>query len=382
MKKNNKFIIGTLFLIMIVCAMVENTKGIFIPLFKESFNLNDFNIGFLLTLTGISYMFGNFIGGYSLEYLDRKNTMFVGSFLVVSGTLLIIFTKSLVFFYLSFIITNIGTAFLGLCVNTLIPTLKVKSKAVLMNLTHFAYGIGATITHKGSGYLLEKGFTYQNIYKIIIFMMIFTVFLICFENFKSSKKEKQKENAVLSKREKCLVGFFTIAVGFYISAEMQTGNWVVNYMKETFSYNENKASNFTTIFFLLFSFGRLSGGFIADKYGYLKSVIISMTIAILLFTVGISTGEKGLILVSISGLFFAISFPVIILSLSKYFKNHLNRVTSIVFTTASAINMVMGLFMGYISQNFGIEKAIYMIPMFLAISLIMLIIVKNKKKNT
>ncbi len=367
-EKRNYLVIIVVFATMLAISVSENSKGVFVPLFKETFNINDASIGVAFFFISLSYVIGTYIAGHLIDIISRKNTMIIGSICMIIGTYIIAVSKSLFLFYLSFIISNLGMAFLALAVNTLIPTLNVKSTAVIMNLVHFSYGIGATVTHKSCGILLDKGLSYGEIYYIILGLTALLFILVLFSKFKNDSPKKDKVKIKFHKGEKTLILIMALGLGLYVAAEIQTGNWFVDYIKSSFGYSENKASNYSALFFLFFTVGRLFGGLAAEKIGYLKSVIISILIATVLYFTGLSLKENGLYLISISGIFFSIVFPIVILSVNDFFKESLNRASGIVITIASGTNMIMGFVIGYMAKILGIQNAMYIIPILLLIS--------------
>ncbi len=377
-KKRNYLLIIIVFATMLSISISENTKGIFVPVFKATFNINDANMGTAFLFISLAYVVGSYLAGHVIDMISRKKTMILGTFILILGTLMIASTKSVWLFYLSLALSNFGMAFMALAVNTLIPKLNVKSTAVIMNLVHFSYGLGATATHKSCGILLSKGFTYSQIYYMLLVLVAFVLILILFTKFKKEEQEKKSDKIKFHRGEKKLIIIMSIGLGLYVSAELQTGNWFVDYIMNTFSYNENSASNYSSMFFLFFASGRLLGGFVAEKFGYLRSVIISTSIATILYTIGLSLGVKGLLLISISGIFFSIVFPIVILSVNDYFKESLNRASGIIVTIASATNMAISFIFGNVSELIGIDKTMYMIPIFLLTSTILILMVKKK----
>ncbi len=382
--KQNKIIVAIMFITMLSISMSENTRGVFVPIFKASFSINDAGIGLLFFLSSCSYMLATFLAGHVIDIISRKRTMILGSILLMLGTYIIASAKMIHLFYLGFIVSNMGMGSMALAVNTIIPKLKVRNTAVMMNLVHFVYGVGATITHKTCGILLKKGLNYGQIYYILLASTSLVFIGILFTHFSEDGKkiEKQiirkKEKVRFHKGEYTLLTLMALSLGLYIGAELQTGNWLVEYIKTAFSYSENKASNFSALFFLFFSLGRLFGGFVAEKIGYLKSVILSTATATVIYSIGLMLGSQGLILISISGIFFSIVFPTIILSVHDFFGEKLNKATGIIVTIASGTNMILGFVIGYTSKQIGIQRAMYIIPILLLISTIGVIMVHKK----
>ncbi len=382
MRKINKtLLIVVIFVTMVIIAMSENGKGVLVPTFKTVFRINDGSIGFLLLLVSFSYMLGTYMASHLINLITRKKTWLLGALLLGAGNVILMFTNGLFLFYISFVFSNIGMSLMAFCVNTLIPKLKVKHTAVIMNLVHFSYGVGAMVTHKGTGLLLKNNFTYKKIYMVLFGMVIILLAITALAKFSPEKVEIKKIDTKLTSSDKKLIALLSLALGLYISTEVQTGNWLVDYIKSSFSYSENKASNYTSLFFLFFTSGRLFGGVVSQKIGYLKSVIYSLSIAFTTYTLGLIFLEKGLLLLSISGIFFSIAFPIIVLSINDYFSKNLNRVSGIIMTVASAINMLMGFVIGQVAKTIGINLTMYLVPVMLFLTIVLLIYIKRNGKK-
>ena len=153
-------------------------------------------------------------------------------------------------------------------------------------------------------------------------------------------------------------------------------------MQKSYKYNESKSSFYLALFFGIFTIGRLLGGFIVERVGYLKTVLISVTMASLLFLTGLLMGEQGMIVISISGLFFAITFPTVILSIGKVFKKNTAYITGVIMTFGSIINMIMNLILGRLNDKVGVYLSFYVVPLSLFISVVFLFLIYINTKES
>ncbi|WP_346892045.1 MFS transporter, partial [Clostridium sp. UBA3887] len=84
MKKNQSFAITIfIFIIMAVIAIVDNTKGIFVPVFKETFNTNNTSMGMLLSVCSLGYIIFTYIGGLLCEKFGQRNVICTGLFTII-----------------------------------------------------------------------------------------------------------------------------------------------------------------------------------------------------------------------------------------------------------------------------------------------------------
>lgn len=381
--KNNTIVIISLFLMMALNAMAENTRGVFIPSFKSDFNIDNTGIGIMLFIGSLAYIFFSYVGGLLCEKIGQKRVIILGLCFMFFSLILLSVGDSYTSFLINMFLMNIGLALTSIAINTLVPVLLISYQAILMNIVHFCYGVGGAIGQALGGILMTKGFTFRNIYLGIA--ILFVVLLIAFAFIKMPHTHKYDEGNKINKLDvfgNKIVYFYVLALGFYVFAEVATLSWLVNYIKDNYNYNSSRSAFYSVMFLVLFSVGRLVGGFIVEKLGYLKATMGSLIIAVCLFTLGLVSGENGLIIISVSGFFFAITFPTIVLTISKVFKQNTSYITGVIVTLTSSVNMLLNLVIGKLNDKIGTYFAFYMIPISLVISIIFIYLIYiNTKIN-
>jgi fucose permease len=370
-------------MLMILNAMAENTRGIFIPSFKSDFSIDNSGIGVMLFIGSLAYILFSYIGGILCEKMGQKRVIILGvSFMVLSLVLLSV-VDSYMGFLIGMFIMNIGLSLASIAINTIVPVLLISYQAILMNLIHFCYGVGGASGQAISGVLMSRGFTWRNIYLGI--SILFIILLISFAFIKMPHTHKHNQGnkvSILNVLKDKVVFFYVFALGFYVFAEVATTSWLVNYIKDNYKYDSSKSAFYSVMFLVIFSIGRLVGGFVVEKLGSLKTIMGSLIIAVSLFTLGLVTGEKGLIVISISGFFFAITFPTLVLTISKVFKQNTSYITGVIVTLTSSVNMLLNLIIGKLNDKIGTYFAFYMIPISLVISIIFIYLIYiNTKVN-
>lgn len=380
--KNNIVVIIFIFIMMALNAMAENTRGIFIPSFKLDFNIDNTSIGVMLFVGSLAYISFTYIGGILCEKIGQKRVIIFGlGFMFLSLALLSI-VDNYIIFLIDMFIMNIGLALTSIAINTVVPVLFLSYQAILMNITHFCYGVGGASGQALGGILMSRGFTWRNIYFGI--SILFVILLIAFAFIKMPHTHKYSEHNkinILDVLRNKIVYFYIFALGFYVFAEIATSSWMVNYIKDNYKYNSSKSAFYSVMFLIIFSIGRLMGGFVVEKYGYLKTTMCSLIIAVCLFILGLVIGEKGLIVISTSGFFFAVTFPTLVLTISKVFKQNTSYITGVIVTLTSSVNMILNLIIGRLNDKIGTYFAFYMIPISLVISIIFIYLIYINTKN-
>jgi fucose permease len=362
-----------IFTMMILVATAENVRGVFIPLFKRDFSINDTNIGVMLTISSLGYILFTYIGGVLCGKIGQKNVFICGITCIIVSLFGLGIFHNYHLFLLSMFILNVGLSLISIAINTIVPVLFISYQAVLMNLTHFCYGLGSATVQRVSGILLFNGISWRVIYlsEAVLFFILLILFIpIKIPNIHKSSKEREIKDRKADLFRNKLLYFYMFALGFYVFAEMGTGNWFINYMEKVYIFDKEKSSLYLSLFFGIFTIGRLIGGFVVEKIGYVKAVFISLVIALIIYLIGINLGPKGMIVISIAGFFFAVTFPTLVLTISKVFKGNVAYATGVIVTASSTTNMVLNMLMGFLNDKIGEYRAFYLIPISLALSII------------
>lgn len=328
-------------------------------------------------------MIFTYIGGTLSEKIGQKKVYILGILVAIGALLFLSKANNFTEVVIGIGLVNGGVALNAIASNTIIPIIVITAQTIIMNLMHFCYAVGASGGQAFFGLLSREGINWRNIY--FYMAMIYIVVLVIFIFFKmpsvkvSSKKDAKIKVTTLLRKPIVIVYMF--ALGLYCFAEQGTGSWFANYITSTFHLSDATAATYTAIFFAIFAIGRLLGGFVVQKTGYFNTITISLFLAAALFITGILLGEKGLIVISISGIFFSITFPTTVLTISKVFTEKSSYVTGVIVTAVSFVIMFMNKIMGIMSDQIGAEKSFYLIPISLIISAILMIILYNKTKD-
>ncbi|GIM29318.1 major facilitator superfamily protein [Clostridium polyendosporum] len=381
-QKNNWVALSFIFLLMVLAAVTENTKGIFIPVFKQEFGVNDTQIGNLLILTAAAYMIMTFIGGTLSEKFGQKNVFIFGLVVIIGSLLLLSRANSFAMLVIGISLSSAGLGLNAIASNTVIPVIVLSFQTIIMNVLHFCYGLGSTLGQRVFGVLTEQGVNWRTLY--IYVAIIYSLVLISFLFVKIPKPKTAEQESTMSMKEifsDKLVVFYMLALGFYVFAEQATGNWFVNYMGKTFSYGSQKASFYVSLFFGLYAIGRLLGGFVVEKFGYFNVLKNSMLAGAALYLLGIFLGERGMIVISISGLFFSIIFPTTVLTISQVFTEKSAYITGLIVTAAMFITMILNWTIGILNDTIGVGSAFFLIPASAIISTLCLIYIDINTKS-
>lgn len=364
------------FTAMFSIAIAAGIRGLLVPNFIQYFEVSNYQIGLLFSLTtGISVL-GAFLTAPLCAKLGYKSSILIGLLINCIAFYLTSLATSFVWFTLGYCLITVGITFAVTSLNTVITVIKVSFQAVLVNMIHFFFGLGITFSQKFGGDLVVIGYNWQDFFKGMAIVYIFAMILIFFASYPSATVSGVDSGYKDVPHLRYLVAI-CIALGLYVSAELQTGNWMINYLNQVYGYSEAKAGLYAAVFFGTFSIGRFIGGFIAEKIGYMKSVISFASMASLLFVSGMLLGEQGLWILSFSGLFFSLIFPTITLYVSDLFPKHKAEAISILSTICNFLSLVSSFIIGYLNDSIGTALAFWLIPICLIASVLLFILLRK-----
>ncbi|MBP2033964.1 fucose permease [Clostridium algifaecis] len=379
-KYSNVSIIVLMILMYIIVSMSDNFKGIFVPIFKEQFGINNTQIGYALMASLFAYAVFQYLGGILIEKVGSyKKVIALGFIIEIFSLLALIFCKNYMLLIVGLFGINAGMAMFNVSINTLGPSLNVASTAVLMNFLVFSYGVGTTAIQKVVGNLIFKGVAWGKFY---LFMFIVSIVLFVYlllikvPEKKVEKINNEKINISSIIKNKVLI-FYILAAGFYLSCEYGTGNWFVNYMNEVYGLNPDRRSLYIALFFGIMTVGRIFGGFVADKFGYFRSIISYGALAASMTILGMLLREQGLILIAISGLFYSLIFPVTITTIGKVFKKNESYITGLILMCGTLIAMAVSMLIGILNDIIGVYYSYYTIGICLTLCTIFMFLIKN-----
>lgn len=378
---NNVPIVILMVLMYVIVAMSDNFKGIFVPFFKSGFGVNNTQIGYVMTASLFSYAVFQFIGGIMVEKIGHKKVIALGFIVAIAALVILITCNTYILLLIGLFILNSGIAMFNVGVNTLGPILTVASTAVLMNFVNFSYGASNTVIQKVAGSMLNNGVKWQKFYLFMLICCLILLVYLALLKIPYEHKSKVVNNNKSQLFKNKMLYLYIFALGLYLATEYGIGNWFVNYMNEGFNLNADKRSVFIALFFGLETFGRLFGGFIVDRLGYFKSILIYGCIASVLVTLGITLGERGLIIFSVSGLFFSIIYPTIMTTIHLVFKETASYATGLILMCGTLIAMGVSMLMGVANDLIGVYYSFYSIAICLILTTVMLLLIKKAQET-
>ncbi|MBB6217122.1 fucose permease [Anaerosolibacter carboniphilus] len=377
--KMRRMLIVLTFGLMLAQGCIDNIRGVLIPSIKEAFMVSYTSIATMMLVTTFGYILATFTGGMMTDKIGQKKVILTGFGFILIAILGISTAGIYYLFVFSMLLLGYGIGLLTIGASTLAPIIFIKNQGIMMNLMHFFYGVGATIGPRFAGGLLDAGFTWQSIYRYSLIPVggVLVYFLLCkFPKIEEGEKEEKVSLLEILKNRRVIL--FSLIFGFYVASEVGLANWFATYLQYAKGMSELESASYLSLFFMIFTVGRLVGGFIAERVGYMRSIFLFVFSALCCITIGLFGGSNLTIVISIGGFFFSIIYPTVMVVLIKSFKKGLNSILGVVMTASSVINMTANWLIGRVNDMFNETVGFSMIIFFLSMVLLLLLLLKRE----
>lgn len=377
-KGNKVFLIFTLFYLYFTMALFDSSRGNFIPFFIEEFEINNTVISLILSLNTLGNIIGSFLGGQFCEKYGHKTVYIIGSVTSAIGVLIAPFTQNIFMLGLFYFIYGIGRQFLCIGIDSMVPVLSIGFESILMNITHFMFGLGSFAGQSAYGKLLSQGVPWRTIYIYIGIFFVAAVILTLM--IKTPCIQVTSETAFKRKDmyKNSLIYMFVIALTFGLVAEAVIQTWFISYMRESYSLSPSDAAAYASMFFLLFALGRLLGGFIINKTGNSRGLKLFLSLAAICLIIGLQLKREGLMFIAASGLFISIIFPTLMVIISSAFKQNSSFAIGLIVTISNIVYVVLFNITGALNDLLGTYAAFYAAPVSVICCFLMMIIISKK----
>lgn len=381
MKKSTRIAFFAIGFAFFVHSFVNGTRGVFLPQFKMTFALSDTFMGGVNGFLSAIMLVASLLAGEACARIGNKGLTIVSLSFYLVAVLGLQWAPNSFWFVAFYAFTGLGASSIAVAVNSAIPALGLKRPGRAMSMIHFAYGVGASLALIWMGDLIPHA-GWQRAYLLVGgFIAVAVLFLVLTPFPKTDHAERQAKAGHgfwKNSRFWMLAGVF----GFYLTAELALINWFPNYMKFALYMPEGAASKMAALFFVFLTIGRFAASFFIDRFSYQKSSAWCIGLMAVSLGIGLLVPGISAFMIAFSGLFASICIPTLMLVITEQFPGNHMRVIGAVNMVAAVVRMGGEFMVGTVTQRFGATVGFWLIPVFLVLSmgiLITLILTPRRK---
>lgn len=288
----------TIFLGFIVFGISENIKGPAIPRIQLDFNLDEQQLGTLLSLNALGYLIAcSFTAILVRKWGIKAVSIIAFASMVISGVLIFL-SHTYPLFASSYFLMYIGNGMLEIGLAILGARIFVKNTGMMMNLSHFFYGLSSTVAPLLAtgvmslsvfGHLLD----WRGMYLVMLALCLLPILSALRSTFPGDDMPHEDRTPFKTLMRDPALWMMVMILSFGVVSELAVGGWLVNFLEKAYAWDTVKASGLLSSFFLLFSLGRLLIGPLTDKIGFVLSLIIFSLFSALCTFVALVSGKAS-----------------------------------------------------------------------------------------
>jgi len=324
-----------------ILGVADNLRGTALPRIQDEFSLTELHLGLLLALNATGYVTACSFTAALARKIGMKTCFYVGLVVVAASGVCICYSPSYAILVVGFFILNLGFGILEISLGVIAATIFTKRTGTMMNLAHFFYGAGATLSPVISTGLIamrfgDRVFGWRYAYLIILCFALIPVIPAAIARVKVSGSSERK-TGYANLLKKPVLWLLTPIIALGLVGELGSAAWLVNFLETAYSYSSERAALYLTLYFTCFTAGRLLLGPLIDKVGFINCVAIFMAFAGTAIAVGVLIGEAATPLLFLAGFGIGPLFPTVMAIIAKLFADEVDLAMTAVLTTLGII---------------------------------------------
>ncbi|AKA69732.1 MFS transporter [Clostridium scatologenes] len=314
-------------------SLFSNTLSPFITTIKNNYNVSSNTIAILPSVVYFASFGMSILSARLMQKIGLKKGLSTGFCLTIFASLIIIISKSFYALLFGYFISGLAIGMMSLFFSTILSILPTKYQK--FSLANACFGLGGILILPIDRLILKNGIKFNYTYIIHILCMCLLLMLVRKMDIQSSSGSKHHAKVSFDIIKNPLVMFFSIAIFFYVGAEISTTNWTGGFLEKCYGVNKEEVPNILSGFWILFTIGRSIGDKLLEKVGQLKFLAISPIISIAGVIIILTGTNKiqALVGLAIIGISIALMYP----ALQGYLVQHVGKEN---VYSASAIIMI------------------------------------------
>ncbi len=346
------------FISMFVLGLADNIRGPLFPEVLEYFNLTSAKGSWSFAATSAAAL----LGSWSSLYFLKRYTI---STLLLMAVVSMGFGVFIMGYAAQFWVFIVGSFFLGVSIgwmsvsqNLLVSeSVTVERKSRALSGLHSIYGLASFVAPVLAALITSRTESWRSTFILISALCVVYLIVHGFVRAEPSFPIVQNiEEDKIDKTRISLISLFSIGglFAFYVVAEILIGTRLAQYMRNYYSMDLLRSSEYVTYFFLFLLIGRVIFAFNKFPLSTKLQMNISLAISLILLILGLNSHP---IILTLVGLSMAPFYPLCVTYISEVTGVHARKFLtfSITFQSAAVVSMHLGV--GYLTDTLGLLYA-------------------------
>lgn len=341
-----------------VAFLLIGWSGLLVPSLirdiERDFGQSDAGIGLFYFVNAAAYVVGSLGGGMLTERIGRRGVLALGALLHGLGLVAQVIPVWGVFLVAA-IPRGLGSGAIDAGVNGLFLDLYPGARGRALNVVHLFFSLGALASPLAVGFLVEAGFTWQQLILVSGIVSLPLTVLFAVVDVPSGRHDRHAGGAARIGLVLPLL-FLAVAIGCYVAAEMGVSNWLVRFLEAA---PLAVATSALSLFWGGLTLGRLVSARVADRFDHVKFTIVSSVVAsvALVAAVFVPALPASVALFGLVGFAYGPIYPMIMAIGGERFPGRSAAVSGFLGATSVAGSVVYPPVMGFLSVTIGLTAA-------------------------
>ncbi len=321
---------------------------------ERDFGQSDAGIGLFYFVNAAAYVVGTLGGGMLTERIGRRGVLALGALLHGLGLVAQVIPVWGVFL-LTAIPRGLGSGAIDGGVNGLFLDLYPGARGRALNIVHLFFSLGALASPLVAGFLVEAGFTWQQLVLVSGIVSLPLTVLFAVVDVPSGRHDRHAGGAARIGLVLPLL-FLAVAIGCYVAAEVGVSNWLVRFLEAA---PLAVATSALSLFWGGLTLGRLASARVADRFDHVKFTIVSSVVAsvALVAAVLVPALPASIALFGLVGFAYGPIYPMIMAIGGERFPGRSAAVSGFLGATSVVGSVVYPPVMGFLSVTIGLTAA-------------------------
>jgi fucose permease len=362
------------FLSFFVFGFTDNLKGPTLPEMIKELNITYGTSGNIYFGEYFGFIITSLLAGILADRYGLKAVLVLAGILLATGVTGYSSFDTPLLLTVALFCVGLGLGAIELGANAAIVEVHPQKKGLYLNLMAVMHGLGSLIAPLFAGWLLSQSVSWRVIYRWDILLILIFVLIFSLLHFPRS----QKTGSGLNFREipkfafKGSLPWFYAGIAFYVAAEIGTASWLVTFLQQMRGQGVTASNQSLSLFFTLLMLGRLGGGFVVQRLGYLRSILFAAIGGFVSISIGTFTHLS--VFLPITGLFLSIIFPTFTAAVSEDLKEHTNTILGVLFTFAGIGALIGPWTIAWASDLAGLQTGFAFGTLFMALLVVSVIV--------
>ncbi|MDF2502729.1 MAG: fucose permease [Clostridium sp.] len=260
-------------------SLFSNTLSPFITTIKNTYGVSNETIAILPPVVYCASFIMSIASARLQSLISLKRGLHIGFLFIVVASGIILVSKSfyvlLIGYFISGLAVGMGTVFL----TTMLSLLPKEYQK--FSFAQACFGLGGILILPIDRLILKNNISFNYTYIIHIVCVAVFVIISWKADIHTSCERDSKCNNTFSLLKNPLVLLLSLAVFFYVGAEISTTNWTGTFLENYYGLSKTDVPTILSSFWILFTLGRALGDKFLEKVGQLRFLAIAPAVSVI-----------------------------------------------------------------------------------------------------